>query len=106
MSSHGHIRGFDGLRAIAVFEAVGFPDDSTGPVSVGNPREFAMLQLAKLVLQMTVPKASSCSSRFPATIPASVNRIFLWPGKCSVGLLLLRSSSASNGQSNISGTTR
>ena len=29
------------------------PDDLTGPVNVGNPREFTILQLAERVIEMT-----------------------------------------------------
>jgi UDP-glucuronate decarboxylase len=33
--------------------AMDTPDDFTGPVNIGNPKEFTILQLARLVLEMT-----------------------------------------------------
>lgn len=40
-----------------IMRMMGGPDDFIGPVNLGNPGEFTMLELAKLVLEMTGSKA-------------------------------------------------
>ena len=37
--------------------AMNTPDDFTGPVNIGNPKESTMLQLAQLVIQLTRSKS-------------------------------------------------
>ena len=44
----------------AMIRAMNTPDDFTGPINIGNPREFTMLQLAELVLKLTGSKSRAC----------------------------------------------
>ena len=44
-------------------------DDFTGPVNLGNPREFTIRQLATLVLEITRSKASVILKPLPADDP-------------------------------------
>ena len=54
----------------------GFP----GPVNIGNPGEFTMLDLAENVIRLTGARApSSCFSPFRRTTPGNANRIFPSP---------------------------
>jgi len=50
------------------------PDSFVGPVNIGNPNEFTMLDLAKLVIELTGAKAKIVSSsparRRPQSAPA------------------------------------
>ena len=46
-------------------------DDFTGPVNLGNPGEFTMLELAEKVIRRWAARARSCSVRYPATTPRS-----------------------------------
>jgi UDP-glucuronate decarboxylase len=36
----------------AVVRTMNTPDDFTGPINIGNPKEFSMLELAELVLKL------------------------------------------------------
>ena len=45
--------------------------DHVGPMNIGNPDEFTMLELAGRVLEVTGSTRSSCSSRCPTTTPGS-----------------------------------
>lgn len=45
----------DLIEAMVRMMATG--DDFTGPVNIGNPREFSMLELAQLVLKLTASKS-------------------------------------------------
>jgi UDP-glucuronate decarboxylase len=53
----------------AIVRAMNTPDDFTGPVNIGNPREFTILQLAKLVLQMTASKSKFVFKPLPSDDP-------------------------------------
>jgi UDP-glucuronate decarboxylase len=53
----------------AIVRAMNTPDDFTGPVNIGNPREFTILQLAKLVLQMTASKSKLVFKPLPSDDP-------------------------------------
>jgi UDP-glucuronate decarboxylase len=45
------------------------PDDFTGPINIGNPREFTMLQLAELVLKLTGSKSQLVFKPLPSDDP-------------------------------------
>jgi len=45
------------------------PDDFTGPVNLGNPREFSILQLAKLVIKLTGSKSKIVYKPLPPDDP-------------------------------------
>jgi UDP-glucuronate decarboxylase len=53
----------------AMVRAMNTPDDFTGPVNIGNPREFTIAQLAKLVLQMTGSKSRLVFKPLPSDDP-------------------------------------
>ncbi|MBW2174492.1 MAG: GDP-mannose 4,6-dehydratase, partial [Deltaproteobacteria bacterium] len=44
-------------------------DDFTGPVNIGNPREFSIKQLAELVLEITQPKSEIVYKPLPEDDP-------------------------------------
>ena len=45
------------------------PDDFVGPVNLGNPEEFTILELAKLVLELTGSRSKLVYQRLPADDP-------------------------------------
>jgi UDP-glucuronate decarboxylase len=45
------------------------PDDFVGPVNLGNPEEFTILQLATLVLELTGSRSKLVYQRLPADDP-------------------------------------
>jgi len=45
------------------------PDDFTGPVNLGNPREFSILQLARLVIKLTGSKSKIVYKPLPPDDP-------------------------------------
>ncbi len=45
------------------------PDDFTGPVNLGNPREFSILQLARLVIKLTGSKSKIVYKPLPQDDP-------------------------------------
>lgn len=45
------------------------PDDFTGPVNIGNPGEFTMLELAQLIIQKTNSKSKIVHFPLPADDP-------------------------------------
>lgn len=45
------------------------PDDFTGPVNIGNPGEFTMIELAELVLKLTGSKSKLAFKPLPADDP-------------------------------------
>jgi UDP-glucuronate decarboxylase len=53
----------------AMIRTMNTPDDFTGPVNIGNPREFTMLQLAELVLKMTASKSKLIFKPLPSDDP-------------------------------------
>ena len=53
----------------AMLRAMETPDEFTGPVNIGNPREFTMLQLAELVLKLTDSKSRLVFKPLPSDDP-------------------------------------
>jgi UDP-glucuronate decarboxylase len=53
----------------AMIRTMNTPDDFTGPVNIGNPREFTMLQLAELVLKMTASRSKLVFKPLPSDDP-------------------------------------
>ena len=53
----------------AMVRAMNTPDDFTGPVNIGNPREFTILQLAELVLKMTGSRSKLVFKSLPSDDP-------------------------------------
>ncbi len=45
------------------------PEDCTGPINLGNPGEFTMLELAELVLKLTGSKSSLVFKELPQDDP-------------------------------------
>ena len=55
------------------------PDDVTGPINIGNPGEFTMLELARQVIAADrFASRSSCSSRCRPTIRSSAGPTSAW----------------------------
>ncbi len=52
-----------------MIRAMSTPDEFTGPVNVGNPREFTMLELATLVIKMTGSKSQLVFKPLPGDDP-------------------------------------
>jgi UDP-glucuronate decarboxylase len=46
-----------------------FPIDFTGPVNIGNPKEFSMLELAEIVISLTGSKAKIIHQPLPSDDP-------------------------------------
>ena len=59
-------------------------DDFIGPINLGNPNEFSMLQLAEKIIQKTGSK-SKITFKPRTTIPNSVSLISDWHRKNWVG---------------------
>jgi UDP-glucuronate decarboxylase len=53
----------------AMIRAMNTSDDFTGPVNIGNPREFTMIQLAELVLKMTGSRSKLVFKPLPSDDP-------------------------------------
>jgi UDP-glucuronate decarboxylase len=53
----------------AMTRAMNTPDDFTGPVNIGNPTEFSMLQLATLVIELTKSKSKIVFRPLPSDDP-------------------------------------
>jgi UDP-glucuronate decarboxylase len=53
----------------AMIRAMDTPDDFTGPVNIGNPREFTILQLADLVVELTGSKSQLVFKPLPSDDP-------------------------------------
>lgn len=53
----------------AMTRAMDTPDDFTGPVNIGNPTEFSMLQLAEKIIALTGAKSKLVFSNLPADDP-------------------------------------
>ena len=53
----------------AMVRAMNTPDEFTGPVNIGNPREFTMLELAELVLKITASKSKLVFKPLPSDDP-------------------------------------
>ena len=53
----------------AMMRAMNTPDDFTGPINLGNPEEFTMLQLAEIVLKLTGSKSKLVFKPLPSDDP-------------------------------------
>ena len=70
------------------------PDDLPGPVNLGNPEEFTILELAKLVLEQTGSRMKLVHEPLPADDPTHAGRTSRWrrrgwaggpPLRCATG---------------------
>ena len=61
----------DGLVKLMATE-----DSITGPINIGNPDEFSMLELASMVIELPAHVRASSIARYPTMIPNSVGQIF------------------------------
>ena len=57
-------------------------DSFTGPVNIGNPREFTMLQLAELVLELTGSKSKLIFKPLPPDITLAKTKLDWEPTIC------------------------
>lgn len=53
----------------AIMRAMNTPDDFTGPVNIGNPNEFSILQLAQAVIELTGSKSQLIFKPLPGDDP-------------------------------------
>ncbi len=53
----------------AIMRMMGTPDDVVGPVNIGNPSEFTILELARLVIELTGAKSKLIHMPLPADDP-------------------------------------
>ena len=53
----------------AMIRTMNTPDDFTGPVNIGNPREFTIVQLAEEVLKLTGSKSKLIYKPLPSDDP-------------------------------------
>jgi UDP-glucuronate decarboxylase len=53
----------------AVVRTMNTPDEFTGPINIGNPREFTMLELAELVLKLTRSSSKLVFKPLPSDDP-------------------------------------
>ncbi|MGE0605794.1 MAG: UDP-glucuronic acid decarboxylase family protein [Pirellulales bacterium] len=53
----------------AIMRMMGAPDDVVGPVNIGNPSEFTILELARLVIELTGAKSKVIHMPLPADDP-------------------------------------
>jgi UDP-glucuronate decarboxylase len=53
----------------AMIRTMDTPDDFTGPINIGNPREFSMLALAEQVLRLTGSKSKLVFKPLPSDDP-------------------------------------
>ena len=60
-----------------------------GPVNIGNPGEFTMLQLAETILKLSGSKSKIIHQPLPSDDPSNVNRILIWPKPNLAGSLRL-----------------
>ena len=74
-------------------------DDFTGPVNIGNPGEFTILELAEKVIAAIGNDSKIVNMRCPMTIPHDGDRIFLWLKKNSTGNRRSTSTKAWSGRS-------
>ena len=86
----------------AMIRAMNTPDEFTGPINIGNPREFTMLNWPNSCSNLPDRKASSFSNRCRATIRVSVSPTSRWPSRCSAGRRPPNSSRVSSAQFGIS----
>jgi len=53
----------------ALIRAMNSPDDITGPINIGNPREFTILELANRVIELTGSRSKLVFNPLPADDP-------------------------------------
>jgi len=53
----------------AMIRAMNTPDNFTGPINIGNPKEFTIMQLAKQVIAMTASKSNIVFRPLPSDDP-------------------------------------
>jgi UDP-glucuronate decarboxylase len=53
----------------AIVRVMNTPDEFTGPINIGNPKEFTMLELAELVLNLTGSKSKLVFKPLPSDDP-------------------------------------
>jgi UDP-glucuronate decarboxylase len=53
----------------AFIRVMATPDDFTGPINIGNPGEFTMLELAEMVIKLTGSKSKLVFKPLPADDP-------------------------------------
>jgi len=53
----------------AMIRAMNTPDDITGPINLGNPREFTILELANQVIELTGSRSKLIFKPLPADDP-------------------------------------
>src|SRR5271165_1337785 len=53
----------------AMLRMIGTPPEVTGPINIGNPNEFTILELAKLVIEMTATKSKIKFEPLPSDDP-------------------------------------
>ena len=53
----------------AILRTMSTPDEFTGPINIGNPQEFTMLELAELVLKLTRSKSKLVFKPLPSDDP-------------------------------------
>ena len=58
-------------------------DSFTGPVNLGNPDEFTMLELAEHIIRLTAPARRSFSVLCRPMILSNGSRTLRLPGRCS-----------------------
>ena len=83
----------------AMIRMMDTPDEVTGPVNIGNPGEFTILQLAELIIELTGSRSRIV--RCPRTIPNSAGLTSAKPGSCCIGSRGLRCGTVWSRPSNI-----
>ena len=61
------------------------PESFTGPVNLGNPSEFTVLELAEKIISLTGSRSKIDPARFRLTILSSASRISAWRRRSSTG---------------------
>jgi len=74
-----------------LFRLMQTPDEVTGPINLGNPREFTMLQLAQMVLELTGSRSKIENMPLPVDDPrqrqpdiSKAAELLGWAPKCEV----------------------
>jgi UDP-glucuronate decarboxylase len=65
----------------AMFRMMETLPEVTGPINIGNPNEFTILELAKLVIAMTATKSNISLSRCRPTIHGNASRTSQGPNR-------------------------
>ena len=64
---------------------MGTPDEFTGPVNIGNPKEFTILELAQQVIALTGSKSAVVFKPLPSDDPVQRQPTSPWPKRCWTG---------------------